>query len=173
MWCIINVKHPYKEGNILNYYACPVDADDHENMPFLLYMGIWLDAWSNLSLLQCHREGFLTKDIFLILHHTLKILKDVAKYLLKNLNFDFVFYGKFQTDKVESQFGHCHQMCSCNRLVSVQEIKESEGKLKINSLLRLHSLSFTILMKKYSWKFSDSVESTLLSKGNQNFIEEF
>ena len=65
-------------------------------------MGTWLDAWSNLSLLQCHREGFLTKDTYLILRHTLKVLKDVAKYLLENLNFDFILYGKFQTDHLES-----------------------------------------------------------------------
>ena len=64
-------------------------------------------------------------------------------------------------------------MCGSNRLVSVQEIKESERKLKINSLLRLHSPSFTISVKKYLLEFSDSVESITPSKGDQNFIEEF
>ena len=39
--------------------------------------------------------------------------------------------------------------------------------------MRLHSPSFTISVKKYLLEFSDSVESTTLSKGNQNFIEEF
>ena len=57
--------------------------------------------------------------------------------------------------------------------MSAQEIKESERKLKINSLLRLHSPSFTISVKKYLLEFSDSVKSTTLSKGDQNFIEEF
>ena len=72
-WSIVNVKHPYKRRNTPNKYACPVDAADHENVQFLFSMGTWLDVWSNLSLLPCHREGFLTKDTFLILHHTLKV----------------------------------------------------------------------------------------------------
>ena len=109
----------------------------------------------------------------MILRHTLKVLKDVAKYLLENLNFDFVLYGKFQTDHLESRFAQYRQMYGGTRLVSVQEIKESERKLKISSLLRLHSPSFTISVKKYLLQFSDSVESTTLSKGDQNFIGEF
>ena len=91
----------------------------------------------------------------------------------ENLKFGFVLYGKFQTDHLESPFAHYRQMCGGNRLVSVQEIKECERKLKINSLLRLHSPFFTISVKKYLLEFSNSVESTTLSKGNQNFIEEF
>ena len=118
-WCIVNVKHLYKGRNTLNKYACPVDAADHENVQFLSSMGTWLDARSNLSLLQRHREGFFIKFCYLILHHTLKVLKDVAKYLLENLNFDFVLYGKFQTDHLESRFSRYHQMYDSNRLVSV------------------------------------------------------
>ena len=64
-------------------------------------------------------------------------------------------------------------MCGGNRLVTVQEIKESERKLKIKSLQRLHSPSFTISVKKYLLEFSDLVKSTTLSNGHQNFIEEF
>ena len=105
--------------------------------------------------------------------NTLKVLKNVAKYLLENLNFDFVLYGKFQTDHKESRFSQYRQMYGGSRLVSVQEIKESERKLTINSLLRLHSPSFTISVKKYLLQFSDSVKSTALSKDDQNLIEEF
>ena len=65
------------------------------------------------------------------------------------------------------------QICGGNRLVSAQEIKESGKKLKINSLLRLHSLSFTISVKKYLLEFSDPAKSITLSKGDQNFIEKF
>ena len=64
-------------------------------------------------------------------------------------------------------------MCGGNRLMYVQEIKESERKLKINNLLKLNSPSFTISVKKYLLEFYNSVESTTLSKGDQNFIEEF
>ena len=39
IWCIVNVKHPYKGRNTLNKYACPVDAADHENVQFFSSMG--------------------------------------------------------------------------------------------------------------------------------------
>ena len=136
-------------------------------------MGTWLDVWSNLSLLQRHREEFLTNDTFLIAPY-FKSIEECCEilYLLENLNFDFVLYGKFQNDHSESRFGLYRQICGGNRLVSAQEIK-GERKLKINSLLRLHSPSFTISVKKYLLEFSDSVKSTTLSKGDQNFFEEF
>lgn len=167
------MKHPYKGRNSLNKYACPVDSSDHENMKYLSSMVSWLDAWFSLSSIQPHKQGFLTKDTFLILRHTLKVLKEIAKYLLEELKFDFVLFGKFQTDNLENRFGQYRQMSGGNRLVSVQEIKESERKLKIKSLLKLHSSHHTISVKDYLAEFSESPETVPLTVIDQQFVEEF
>ena len=49
------------------------------------------------------------------------------------MNVDFVLTGKFQTDDLGSRFGHYRQMSGGNRLVSIQEILESEKKIKLTA----------------------------------------
>lgn len=47
--------------------------------------------------------------------------------------------GKFQTDQLEERFGSYRRMSGANYHVSVQEILESERRLKLISLLKLKS----------------------------------
>ena len=58
-------------------------------------------------------------------------------------------------------------MCGGNRLVSVQEIKESEKRLKIKSLLKLHSSSIAISVKEYLFEFCGSPDNTKISEEDQ------
>ena len=64
---------------------------------------------------------------------------ELLKHVLVTMNVDFVLTGKFQTDDLESRFGHYRQMSGGNRFVSIQEILESEKKIKINSMLKLYA----------------------------------
>jgi len=52
-----------------------------------------------------------------------------------------VLTGKFQTDCLEFRFSQYRQLSGANYHVSVQEIKESEKKLKIISMLHVLSAS--------------------------------
>ena len=65
------------------------------------------------------------------------------------MNVDFVLTRKFQTDDLESRFGHYRQMSDRNRLVSIQEILESETKIKINSMLKLYAADGEITIKDF------------------------
>ena len=47
----------------------------------------------------------------------------------------YILAGKFQTDCLEAMFGMYCRLSGANCHVSVQEIKESEKKLKIISIL--------------------------------------
>lgn len=53
----------------------------------------------------------------------------------------YVLTGKFQTDCLEFRFSQYRQLSGANYHVSVQEIKESEKKLKIISMLHMLSAS--------------------------------
>ena len=66
------------------------------------------------------------------------------------MNIDFVLTGKFRTDDLESRFGHYRQMSRGNRLVSNQEILESEKKIKINSILKLYAVDGEITIKDFA-----------------------
>ena len=85
------------------------------------------------------KEDFLISDTYFALKHTVKSLVELLKHLLVTMNVDFVLTGKFQTDDLESRFGHYRQMSGGNRLVSIQEILETEKKIKINSMLKLYA----------------------------------
>ena len=63
------------------------------------------------------------------------------------MNVNFVLTGKFQTDNLESTFGHYRQMSGGNRLVSIPEILKSENKIKINSMLKLYAADGEITIK--------------------------
>ncbi len=59
--------------------------------------------------------------------------------LLENIGFEYVLLGKFQSDPLEERFGLYRRMSGCNYNVSVNQVLESEKKLKIINLLQLTS----------------------------------
>ena len=100
------------------------------------------------------------------------MIVEVAKYLIETLKFDFVLLGCFQTDNLESRFGQYRQMYGGNRLISVQKLTESEKKLKIKSLLKLHSDAITVPVKKYLSEFAECDDTNKISEEDKLLIEE-
>ena len=49
----------------------------------------------------------------------------LIKYLLQECELCYVLLGKFQTDQLESRFGHYRQLSGSNYLVSVQEVRRN------------------------------------------------
>ncbi|GFX25159.1 uncharacterized protein TNCV_2753341 [Trichonephila clavipes] len=97
----------------------------------------WLDCWKNLK--QNKREGCLSEETFFALRHKVNTIPELIKYLLTEQNFKYVLTGKFQTDSLEPRFGQYRQMSGANYHVTVQEILQAEKKLRIKSVLSLHS----------------------------------
>ena len=52
-----------------------------------------------------------------------------------------VMFGKFQTDNLKARFGEYRTMSGCNYLVSVNEVRQNEKKLKVKSILKLYTHS--------------------------------
>src|SRR5688572_15486080 len=74
----------------------------------------------------------------------------------------YVLTGKFQTDCLEFRFSQYRQLSGANFHVSVQEIKESEKKLKIVSILNVVSASRgDITIKDFIVQAADNVENTI------------
>ena len=90
------------------------------------------------------------------------------------MNVNFVLAGKFQTDDLESRFGHYRQMSGGNRLVSIQEILESKKKIKINSMLKLYAADGEITIKDFLFDLSSVGDlNKKLCNLDQHFVEEF
>ena len=84
---------------------------------------------------------FLTTETFEALSHTINAMVYMIHDLLNNNILGYILLGKFQTENLESRFGQYRQLSGCNYLVSVAEVMQSERKLLIKGLLKLHTKS--------------------------------
>lgn len=102
--------------------------------------------------------------------HTTKCFIELCPYLLNNLQFDCVLLGKMQTDNLEARFGLYRRMSGSNYHISVQQVFESERKLKGLSLLRIVSRSRgTLEIKEIVTQCNETEETVTLEP---NIIEE-
>lgn len=120
----MNVQHPSKGRNTRNPSAFPITSTEDSNLHWLSEMVSWLKRANARE--KSPQEGFLTQDTYTAVLHTTSTLIEVCKYLLTELEFDFVLLGKFQTDGLEGRFGQYRQLSGGNSLVSVQQVLESE-----------------------------------------------
>lgn len=79
----------------------------------------------------------LTLATFRSFSHTCISLFEMTKYILNMLKPQYLLLGKFQTDPLEKRFGCYRQMSGSNYHISLQELLESEKKLRVKNLLRL------------------------------------
>ena len=78
------------------------------------------------------------------------------KYLLQHHKLQFVLLVQFQTDNLEARFGQYRMLSGSNYLVSVNEVLQSEKKLKVHSLLKLYTNSHGIIrIKDFFLEFSE------------------
>src|SRR5664279_3728352 len=106
-----------------------------DRIEFMKDVHQWLCRWEGLN--QKPRHGRLSNETLFALKHTVITFVDLIEHLLNSLSFVYVLTGKFQTDCLEARFGKYRQLSGTNYHISVQEIKESEKKLKIISLLHV------------------------------------
>ena len=105
------------------------------------------------------------------LKHTVKCYTELVPYLLNKLGLKFALPGRFQTDDLEGRFGKHRRFAGTNYHISVREIKESEKKLTLISMLHVVSASRgRISFSDFVSQCSDAVEASAV---HQNVIAEF
>ena len=147
-WKIMNVKHPFSGQRSLDDMLHPIKTLKDKNYNFLQDFSNWIHKWNTLSSLKGKERkdlgipgkgGMLSKETFCALQLTMESMIEIVKYLFETLSFSYVLPGKFQTDNLEARFGQYRQMSGGNYNISCQQIYESEKKLRIISLISLHS----------------------------------
>lgn len=98
-----------------------------------------LCSWDELN--QKQKEGRLTNETHAALSHTVKCYVELVRYLLLDLKFSYVLTARFQTDPLEARFGKHRRLAGTNYHISVREIKASEKKLTLLSMLHVVSAS--------------------------------
>lgn len=165
-WKIVNVKHPSKGIHLRDVYHEPITSTNHASYLFLVKFLEWLNAWNEVKSSRTNKDsrtrpGKLTTDTHTALSHTTKAHLKLIEHLLQKDSVKYVLLGSFQTDKLESRFGKYRQLSGANFHVSVQQILESERKLKFLSLIRLRSFlkrEFNLKELLFTCSNSDDLE---------------
>lgn len=168
-WEIVNVSSCGKGIRKRNEKMNPIFFMDGPQGDFLKKFLSWVEMWQDLLTENSSAKG-LSKETFKSSIHSTKSHIRLIHYALSTLKWKYVLLGKFQTDKLEARFGQYRQLSGCNYNVSLQQIRESEKKLKISSLLELHSAEKGKLsIRELCESFTPDSD---ISENDSNFIKD-
>lgn len=135
-WSIVNVKTPKKGFHHRNVYEEPMAClTDDPKLAFLSSLITWLDVWEFYG----HDTGVLTPETLSALRLSAQSLLALAKYCINELHFNYILLGKVQTDPLESRFGQYRQMAGGQYHISVRQLCETEGRIRLQSALPMMS----------------------------------
>ena len=153
-WNIVNVNTPFPGKHKRLDDANPISDLNDSRITWMTEFVTWFYKWMQYS--EANNTPFLTTETFKALSHTINDMVYMIHDLLNNNILDYILLGKFQTYNLESRFGQYRQLSGCNYLVSVAEVMQSERKLRIKGLLKLHTKSGgDINVKPFLAKFSE------------------
>ncbi|KAG1651616.1 THAP domain-containing protein 1 [Nymphon striatum] len=135
LWSIINVKNKSVGKFKRDPYREPITTVTDGRWTYLYDFANFLKRW------QQNKKFCLTKETFTVMHHMCVTLPQIACYFLDVLKFQYVLFGKFQSDMIESRFGWYRQLSGGNYFISVKQVLESERKIKAVSLLKFSGLN--------------------------------
>ena len=114
----------------------------------------WLHCWNRYNVQ--HDSVFLSKEAYIALTHTDSTFVILIRDLMQHNVLKSILTGKFQTDQLDSSFGHYRQLSGSNYLVTVSDGLRCEKKLRVKRLLKLYSASKgTISIRTYLERFND------------------
>ena len=79
----------------------------------------WLHCWNRYNVQ--HDCGFLSKETYIALTHTVSTFVILIRDLPQHNVLNSILTGIFQTDQLESRFGHYRQLSGSNYLVTVSD----------------------------------------------------
>ena len=140
-WKIVNVKDFTAGKRFRDDRRDPIKTVDHQNLQFLLHFA---DICDFMYPKDFHRQMALTSDTSKALSQTCRGLVHLSRFLLTvndSFRHEFILLGSFQSDDLESHFGHFRQSAGGNYYISAMQIWETH-KIDLAKLaLQLDSLN--------------------------------
>ncbi|KAL1475599.1 hypothetical protein MTO96_037174 [Rhipicephalus appendiculatus] len=131
-WSIVSVKTPSKGFHHRNVYEEPMSNQTGDpKASFLSAFITWLDVWEFYR----HDTGVLTQETLSALRLSAQSLLALVKYCISELHFKYILLGKVQTDLLESRFGQYRQMAGGQYHISVRQLCETEGRIRLQNAL--------------------------------------
>jgi len=135
LWNVLNVKSTNKGRRNRDIMTVRIRFVNDDNVCFLRSLHECLVKWECLQ--QTLRQCRLSNEMLFALKHTVATFVELINYLFADLRISYMLTGKFQTDCLEFRFSQYRQLSVANYHVSVQQLKESEKKLKVISMLQV------------------------------------
>jgi hypothetical protein len=139
LWKITNVKTPAKGYHKRDLSQDPVTSVADWKLSFLLEFATYLEDWERSNM-----PG-LSRETFLALKQTISAFVPLCRYLLSEHGFKYILLGSIQSDNLEGRFGWYRQLSGGNYFISLRQVRESEKKIKIISLLKHSGFSVSDL----------------------------
>lgn len=93
-------------------------------------------SYSPNVIITCFLLYSYSKSAFSAFKQTTSGLIGCCKYLLDNLQLNYVLLGSIQSDSIETRFGWIRQLSGGNYYVSCRQVLESDKKIRAMSLLK-------------------------------------
>ena len=122
MWEIINVKSPRESTKLNDPNRAKIEDEDDPRLNYLHRMATSMKLMDNS--IRGKRVNGLTGETSNAVHQTLIGLIDLVKILL-NLDHEYVLLGKFQSDRLEKEFGIYRQGSGGNFLIAAEQVINS------------------------------------------------
>ena len=125
-WKIFNInsvkKYIHKNDMVLR----PFSSLNNQRFNFLLKFVSWVECWQSLP----GKIGKLTDETSHALIFSCQSLISLIKYMISELNFQFVLTYKFQTDYLECQFSKYRQSNGGSYNITLSQVYSAEKKTK-------------------------------------------
>jgi hypothetical protein len=130
LWKITNVKTPKKGQHKRDPFQDPITSVDDWKLTYLEEFSAYLETWRRSNL------AGLSRETFLALRQTISAFVPLSRYLISEQSFSYVLLGFLQSDRLEGRFGWFRQLDGGNYFISLRQVRESERKIRIISLLK-------------------------------------
>lgn len=159
-WKISNVQHPMKGKYTKDDDANPITGPNDSKLLFLESLKTYVDIWHASD-----SHGKLTNETYIAFSHTLAAVVQLCKYIFNRYNWSYILTAKLQTDALEARFGAYRRLSGCTYNVSVEQILESERKLKVIGLLKLRSTKHgEFTLNDFAAKVNSNIKDTTNEK---------
>jgi hypothetical protein len=162
-WNCVNVQSRYAATHLRDERRKPITKIDKDQITFLSAFYRWMEEWEKMS----KKSGGLSRETFLSGKQTCLALKELAEYLLKEKEFEYVLLGKVNSDPLERRFGWYRQLAGANYFISVRQFLEAEKKYfrmltKMPRARQTQTLAFFCL--HFSQTLSSAISDSMVRK---------
>ena len=134
-WKLFNINNLTKYINKNDSDSMPFYSPDDPRLIFLEKFADWLDNWKLIK----SNNGKLSNETFYSVSFSCRSLVSMIKYILSNRLFKYILTSKFQTDCLESRFGHYRQLSGGSYHIDFTQVLASEKKLRFQNMLKIHN----------------------------------